>query len=474
MRSALAYASIALGLSAAVACAASDDGAPPPTNDPGPSVVTEAGTTDGQPDDVVTPNVPTCSSAGWCLTTLPDSDLTLKDIRPFETRAFAIAQSPTLGVKILEWDEAAHKWSYIDDNSQNTFELDAYAGKLWAPNENELYFAVAPAFIYHGKRAAPASPWSWERSELEDHSADGRPDRDHGRVQYLNWRELPLESIALGVWGTSADDVYAWYSNTIFHWKSADGGAPEWVPEYIAEDSENPEDSFFIFAAGGSSSEDVWFAGGRGRYDDWSIFRCPMVIHKAAGSYDRVVDSAINPSDEETHYFYSCLEKRDVLGFSWHNGKDTLHYPHGGWLTSIDSAGAGRAVGILGEDMLAFVEAGGGGAGIARANRVAAQVPRARLPALVDSVSVNGNDTWISGWGVVLHAPTDPARWSTGYGLFTTDDAKQLGIDAATYAFSPTAINGAPLDKPLYQVRGTSNTNLWAIGLHYALHKTTP
>jgi hypothetical protein len=185
-----------------------------------------------------------------------------------------------------------------------------------------------------------------------------------------------------------------------------------------------------------------------------------------------MVDNDIDDEDVGSHYYNTCLEKKDVLGFRWNSGKDMFHWSNGGWMTDIESAGPGRAAGIVGEVLFAYVEAGD--PGIARVNVVAAQVPRDLPPSLVNAVWVNGADTWISGWGLVLHAPTDPSRWSSGLGLYTKEDALQRLIDAPTYTFSPTSINGVPLDKPLHQVRGTSNSNLWAIGLQHALHKTTP
>lgn len=467
MRRATALFSASIALFAAVACATADDGDSAPPPDAGPSPLSDAGVTDSAPGDATPPAVPSCSSAGWCKTALPDAELTLKDIWPFERRAFAIAESPTLGVKVLEWDDATRAWTYIDDDSQNNFDHDTYAGKIWAPSENEVYFGAGPGFIHHGKRTAPSSPWSWTRTKLEHDSPDGR---DHGRVEYWNRYGLPREATALGVWGTSADDVYAWYANTIFHWKSEDGGAPGWVAEHVIEDPETPEDAFFVFGASGSGSDDVWFAAGRGRFDDWSIFRCPMVIHKSKTGYDRVVDNMIDTGDIYSHYYDTCIEKKGVLAFSWADARGTMHWGNGGFLTNIESAGPGRAVGVVGEDLFAYVES----AGVARVNPVGAQVPRDLLPSLVNSVWIHEKTAWLSGWGIVLEAPNDPAKWSTGFGLLSKDGAQQLGLPAATFTFSSTAINGAPLDEPLYQVRGTSNTNLWAIGREYALHKTTP
>jgi hypothetical protein len=62
---------------------------------------------------------------------------------------------------------------------------------------------------------------------------------------------------------------------------------------------------------------------------------------------------------------------------------------------------------------------------------------------------------WMSGHGRVVH---NPNAWS----------------DAGVYTFSTLAINGAPDTNTIYQIRGTSLTNIWAVGASDALHKTTP
>ena len=214
-----------------MACATSDVDAPspppPPPNDAAPTTPTDAGSPGESPGDAEAPSLDRCSAAGWCTTSLPDLDLTLTDIWPFETRAFAIAETPTQGVKVLEWDDAVQTWAYIDDNSQNTFTSGRYAGKIWAPNENELYYGVSPAFIYHGTRTSPSSPWTWQRSRLDNHSPDAGSDRDPGiaRLGPVSGSTAPPTDFpALGVWGSSADDVYAWYANTLFHRTTAGRG----------------------------------------------------------------------------------------------------------------------------------------------------------------------------------------------------------------------------------------------------------
>ena len=483
MRRAVLLTCASAALAAAAACATSgeEEAAQLSPNDAGANSLPDAGMDDsGDVFDSAVPVVRSCSDADWCITALPDRDLTLKDIWPFERRAFAIAESNALGVKVLEWDDVSNKWSYIDDNTQNEYGFGQYAGKLWGPNENEVYYGVAPAFIYHGTRSSPSAPWSWQRSRLEDHSRDD-PSRDHGRARYV--RAYPGPSIdypALGVWGTSAEDVYAWYANTIFRWKSDDGGAPGWVAEYVADDSANLTDTFFIFGASGSGPDDVWFAGGRARHDATGIFPCAMVIHKTPDGYRRLVDHVIRDTDKFGHSLNACQPKAGALNFTstifWPGfGELSLPTTRGAWMTNVESAGPGAAVGILGGSHFAYVTAEDGGA--ARANGLVVATTRATttLPTIVNSVWSHGTDTWISGWGLVLRTANAPSVWAKGNGLYP--EGSSAGNDQPHPSFvsiSTTVLNGAPLDIPVYQVRGTSNTNLWAIGPRYALHKTTP
>ncbi len=467
-------------LAAVVACATSDD--EPSLQGSGDRVpdAAVAAPDSGGPVDSAPPSVPSCSAAGWCVTALPDGDLTLKDIWPFETSAFAIAESEALGVKILEWKHATNEWTYIDDNSQNAFGLGSYAGKLWAANEKEVYYTVAPASIYHGRRASSSSPWSWEHERLEDYSHDDDPPRDPGLAQYSRGDGMsessggaPVAYPALGVWGTSADDVYAWYANAIFRRRSGDGGPPAWVAEHVLDDTDNPDDDFFVFAAGGSSPDDVWFVGGRARYLDVATLACPIVIHKAGDDYSRMVDTLM--MDNWDHYTNICQPKQGGLSFT-HSYLDpdlgvlTRPYMNAGWVTNITSVGPGTAVGILGGMHFAYLASENGG--LASANVFEGNVPRRNVPSVLNSVWVHGPDTWLSGWGLLLRTPNDPGAWSSGLGLRSEGTAH---VDAAaTYSISTTVLTGVPLDAPLYQVRGTSNTNIWAIGARYALHKTTP
>ncbi|AKV03308.1 hypothetical protein AKJ09_09971 [Labilithrix luteola] len=251
----VALASVALG--AGMACATSTDEAPAssPSRPIDPQVPPE-GAVDAAVEDAGPPGPAACSGAGWCVTSLPDADLVLRDIWPFQGRAFAVAESATLGVKVLSWDDADPRWQYIDDNTQNENGFGKYVGGIWAPNENEIYFGVAPGYVYHGKRApSPPAAWTWERTRLPTGaSADSNVDPALLRTDFR----------AFGVWGTGADDVYAWYGNTVFHRTSVDGGRPEWVTEYVADDVDSPWESLSIVSMGGSDKDDIWVAGGEG------------------------------------------------------------------------------------------------------------------------------------------------------------------------------------------------------------------
>ena len=487
MRGALllaAYASVAVV--AVVACATTGDELLPSTPDAGePTVVSDGGTVDAVDDgaspiaDASRRDASSCSEGGWCITSLPDRDLVLKDIWPLESRAFAIAESHTLGIKVLEWDQTTGTWGYIDDNNQNEYGFGQFAGKIWAPNENEVYYASAPSFIYHGVRSAPSSPWSWQRERLEDHSHDPVPEHDHGLGYYYDGNSGESAIVpALGVWGTSADDVYAWYANTIFHRKSEDGGAPTWIAEYILEDADSVADTTYIFSASGSGRDDVWFASGRVRYDPSGTnpinrrdYACPVVIHKTAEGYRRLVDTVI---DDSNSYFDACRQKPGTVRLEdtqpIGSTNITSAWEHVGWLTSAESAGQNAIVGILEGNSLAYVTSDDGG--LARRNEIQKlTVPSNEFGALLlSSVWVHEAHAWASGWGLILQIDNNPGAWSTGRGLRTPDDN---AVDSGTYRISSSVLNGVPLDAPLYQVRGTSNTNLWAIGARYALHKTT-
>jgi len=371
-----------------------------------------------------------CSAAGWCETTLPDTDLVMRDLWPLQNRAFAIAESPTLGVKVLEWDDANETWEYIDDHTQNAPGMGAYAGKIWAPNDDEVYYGVQPGYIYHGTRPVPpAKAWSWTRQALPDNARPPTPSQP--RNGYPPYEAMGINYPALGVWGTSRDDVYAWFTNTIFHWKSVDGAAPTWVAEYIIDDVSSTAERAFILGASGIGPDDIWFAGGRSRS---TAPGCGIAVRKMSGVYRRVADAAL-PSN-------LCVAKEGHLLIEGGRQK--------AFLTDIQLVAPNEVVALKGARDIVKISVNGDSYSLATSN-----VPR-EVAATETFYSLWARDgsTWLSG----------PSRIVRG-----TDVWEDGG-----YQISTIWADGTPVNLPLYKVRGTSNENLWAIGVRYALHKTTP
>ncbi|AKU94689.1 hypothetical protein AKJ09_01353 [Labilithrix luteola] len=324
-----------LALLTTASCSSTEEESPKPSPpDSGDTVLGDAGgeassrdaSTDSQP------GVPACSVDGWCVTPLPDSDLSVKDVWPLEGRAFAVAMSPTVGVKVMEWTASTAAWSYIDDGTQNDSGLGAYVGSLWAPNENELYYTVSPGFVYHGTRGADAT-WTWTRHQLPNNAPNTDTQNalyDTGNPPYWSLQLLDFGFRGyptLGVLGTGSGDVYAWFSNTIFHWKDDGSGTPAWVAEYSLDDATVPAEHMFFVGAGVSSSGEVWFTGAR---SNW-LTSCAIVVRKTASGYARIADGTIDAPDLFSEGV--CAKRTGML-------------PILGWMTDIYATVSGRIFGF--------------------------------------------------------------------------------------------------------------------------------
>ncbi|AKU94812.1 hypothetical protein AKJ09_01476 [Labilithrix luteola] len=422
-------ASLALSLAAvSMACSSDEDaaGGPEPQGDAGVSTFIDSSSA----DDVTTSPLDAgadsalCSPAGWCETSLPDVDLEFKDVWVFDGRAFAVAESPTNGIKVLEWTDAAGAWTYIDDGTQNEPGLGKYSAGIWAPNENEVYYAAAPSFVYHGKRES--SGWTWSRSLLEDHSpdADGGTPHDHGRPFD---RARGIAAPALGVWGTSANEVYAWYANTIYRWKSESSSAPAWTAEYVVDTVDDPAEHVFFLGAAGTDSNGVWFAAARDRYPTGGS--CVVLVHRTAQGYERIVDGTVSGMSCE------ALDGGAAFG-----GPD-------GWLTNLQVSPAGQVTGLKGARDVARMASD--------LSTTFATVPQTLSAAAASSLWMDPDaQPWLSSQAFVLR----------GRDVF----------QAGGFEISSISLRGGPLSRPMNRVRGSSNHNLWAVGVRYALHKTTP
>ena len=455
MKRVLFLSSTCLALAAAAACATSEGAGTQPEpasdSDAGPTVLPDASELDASAD--APPTAPSCSSAGWCPTDLPDVDLSLKDIWPLDGRAFAVAESPTSGVKVLEWTGSDGKWSYIDDSTQNEWGRGAYAGKIFAPNENEVYYTVAPRTVYHGTRntngAPPDKPWSWTRQALEDRLPAYPPGPSYAPEHYLGRPLDPVSSnirVSFGVFGTNADDIHAWFGNTIYRLTRDDAGTPTWTVDYIADDLDRTDEQIVFLGATGTGPDDVWFAGGRtgGPYD---YRTCAILVHKTATGYHRVLDAV---RDDAT----SCSPRPDTAMLDG----------TAGWLSDVRSVAANTVVGLKAAFDLARITLEGGS-----------------YSTITTTVPILGNPTARQGRAGYLSFSAGPNQpiWLGAYSLVVRGE--DVWTDGGTYAISSISLNGGVLsstaptgDMPVYQLRSSSMGDVWLAGDHHALHKTTP
>ncbi|MDF2694529.1 MAG: hypothetical protein K0S65_2912 [Labilithrix sp.] len=435
MRRIVLVGSVATAILTVVACASTGD-------DPlAPSPEAESPIPDASEREVVVGSdaapearAPLCSEDGWCETLLPDGDLFLRDVWPFPDRAFAIADSATVGIRVLEWTREDSTWRYIDDNSQNEA-LAESASKIWAPNVDEVYYSAGPAMIYHGTRPVPpATAWTWRSERLPDNSPEGSPG--------MTAMTADQRRMALGVWGTGKDDVYAWYSNTIFHRSIGDAGTLSWVPEYIVDDPDTAGQRLAIVGAAGTRADDVWFSGVR--YN--ASYACNIVVRKTSDSYQRIADGVQeNPSRPP------CVARDGVplllgsgiywpLQFQSPDGHRFFFLTFGGDVQQIAPEGDGYAV---------------------------------RRTNLVGLVPSSGSAMWRSFWPdpddrIWVAANRALADWAI------VVRGSDIDADAGEYQYSRTAQNGAPPTGTITQIRGTSATNIWLVGDRHAIHKSTP
>lgn len=431
----LAVATGPLAISAA--CASSEEQAAPGREQP-PSTVLDAEAPDSAaaPEwdgDVPDTSLPRCSPSGWCVTAFPDEDLDFRDIWPFEDRAFAIVQSRTQGVRVLEWQKSTDAWQYIDDASQNAVGVETFAGRIYAPNEGEVYFTVSPSFVYHGKRpVAPETAWRWTRQALPDNVTGHRPDDDHGRPYNMATRD---RQVTLGVWGVGPLDIYAYYSNTIFKREPLDGA---WSAVYVADDVAADEHIYFT-AVAGTGPDDIWFSGVRALYS----YVCPLLVRKNADAWGRVADGVVKTTAPD-----SC----DVRAGTVRVGEG-----FGGWLTELQAISPTEYIGL--QDAMGPWEVDHVSLTKVRVGDSVYSVEQSTVPVgnasssspqVISSLWRVNADNWFTSWGLVLRGTEDGA-----------------------FAVSSISRDGAPVAAPLHRIRGTSNQNLWAIGVRNAFHKTT-
>jgi len=434
MRTLIVLASAVASVAVASACASSEDAPSVDTDRPAPAAVPDRGDDDGgfvADADVPDTRLPDCSPAGWCITGFPDEDLVFRDIAPFEEVAFAIAESATEGIKVLEWTKSTNTWKYIDDGTQNQAAIGTFAGRIYAPNVDELYFTVGPSHVFQGNRSGGA--WTWTNQVLPDNVA-GHTDNHGNPIESASGQPIST----LGVWGTGADDVYAWHSNTIFH-RDPTGGSFD--PVYVADDLEAADEHIFFASVHGSGPDDVWFVGARAR----TATNCPLVVRKTGAGWERVADAIVS-----NNAWAACAERSGTLFIG---GPDKS-----GWLVDIAPVSTSeyialhnRVSGFNFEDVYTTtIRITDDGYSFEQSLVPVTVAPNAGSRTATALWRGDG-ETWITSWGLVLR-----------------------GSDDGTFSVSTLSRSGGPVIAPFHRIRGTSNENLWAIGARHAYHKTTP
>jgi hypothetical protein len=233
------------------------------------------------------------------------------------------------------------------------------------------------------------------------------------------------------VWGTG-DDVYVLSCGKIYRrtGSSSDGGS-SWEEEYA-----DPDTSMRFEGATGTGPDDIWFVGSR------SFGRCTVIVRKTAAGYAPVADSTLESPD-------ACRDKPGLL-----NIKGTFQF-------AVHSPAKGRLVGALrnadpGKDVVRIVADASGHYSVTFSS------PFPTYGVVLSAMwGLSEDDLWFIGS-------------SSGFSAGSVLHGTNVWADGGVYEYSTLALNGSPNDQPLQRIRGTSNTNLWAVGGTRAFHKTTP
>lgn len=387
-----------------------------------------------------------CSSDGWCKTTLPGTDIVVHDVVPFEKRAFALMDGNNILIKVGEWTPEGG-WNLLQGSPQWT--SAGLPGRLWAPDEDTVYYTLVDLagfyggsfgiWVVRGRRpVAPATQWTWTKGRVPcDRATPGA-----------------------GIGGTKDGDVYVATCGKIYRLDTAadagaaaDGGAEtlQWIDEgFVDVDQALPIDFYDI---GGTGPDDLWFAGGRLRNGLlwYGQSPCAILLHKSADGYRTVLDGIPLAS--------GCSPRGDLpmVPGSLSQGIST---PSKNRVLATTEATTALTQEVSGENILLNVGLSGDQVTVATT-----RPPQTMTTAVLGSI-----------WGT----SPDDLLVVASYDLNFTNArsalirGKWVWGDNPSYGYSRLAINGTPNLRPLYRVRGTSNENLWAVGMYNAYHKSTP
>ncbi|AKU97834.1 hypothetical protein AKJ09_04498 [Labilithrix luteola] len=387
-----------------------------------------------------------CSSDGWCKTTLPGTNIYVKDVVPFEKRAFAMMNSAYIGLTIGEWTPNTG-WTLLK-GVQPHLPPYFFGGRLWAPDEDTVYFTVSDlsgflgdsfgTVVVRGRRPVPpATEWTW---------ASGKVSCD-------------LYMLGAAVGGSEDGNVYVAGCGKIYRLdKSAaagaasDGGADagaetlQWIDEgFVDVDQASPIDFFDI---GGTGPDDLWFAGGRvlDGFGSTGQSPCAILVHKTADGYRTVLDGIPLAS--------GCSPRDDLPMVPGRLSQGIFNPSKNRVLAATE------AVDENGKNVLLNVGLSGDQIRVATT-----RPPQSMATATLGSVWGTSEDD------LFVIATYDYASSGERSALIR---GQSIWGDSPSYDNSRLAINGVPSSNPLYRVRGTSSQNLWAVGQYNVYHKSTP
>jgi len=407
------------------ACAQSDvDSAAPagPASEPeeaGKLPEVDAGVPDHREPDAF-PEPERCSAAGWCEVPRPEYGSYTQQfsgIWPLSDRVFVYGGSVTpdsqsfLPEVLLEWDYASKTFTRIDDG-RHTRSQRGING-IYAPNKDEVYY-VASRLGLNG---------------AEVH---------HGRrpvppAKEWSWttHELSCPVRFFPAIGGSGPDIYIAGCKKIYRHSAdgGDGGTETWVEDVVETDST----ADFIHIAG-TAPDNVWFYGNKAK--------CPYILRRTAVDYERVAEGTYDTAEG------TCQPKDGLLTFD-----EYLPTVGAAMLTATPS---GELVLLRndGKQVARIGPADAGGYAIAYASP---------LPTVPEGITLK--QVWAGEHDTLWFISNENSI------LRTTDVFRDGG---ATIQYSTLARNGAPNDKALTILRGTSNSNLWAAGNERAFYKSTP
>ena len=281
---------------------------------------------------------------------------------------------------------------------------------VWASGADDVWSGGTNGKMLHGVRTA--GTWTWANEQIGDNT---------------------IPDYVVSVWGSGASDVYAVRGTGLYHrGGAADAGdaGSAWTIDY-KDPVQDASAQLQLTQVIGSGPDDVWLMGERN-------VTCASVVHKQQGTYQRVVDCTLDCTSGE------CIGSAipNIPMVEWSFGRyGFIPEPR-----TIITTNGEAPYSLYGPSLMKITLPASG----------PPQAIRSDAPGLQGEAvwGTSMTDLYTSAASVVLHNPH----------AFT---------DGGVFSISTTALDGLPLIVGL-TVRGSSASDIWVFGGHYALHQSKP